>query len=411
MFLGIERMAQSKRNDVSSEVILRAIYFTKYASMICSVLQSIYIALLVVTYDKNTIFYSPIIWSTSSITYCLTFIRNRGFVVRSVKAICVRKKNANAELIQIISNTPETPRTPGFPVPACNLSSNISTADTNGSNMATIELPTLDSTTTKKDGIESKVVNSSARSSSVRHICHKSASDDIMLHTQRKSAVPQLCPVRNSDPTPTITPFRNSLNVNNRFELELSQSHSSSDDDEITDVAGMKINQRSCPALRSGEVTKAKSPKMAVHQSYEDMKSNTDNFVLSVPKKSEKLEIIIGDKEDPPSKRTSIYEEIDIGDDFIFVEDEVADKKKENHLTPMQITSVHTMPMTLLKIPRVASDVLLLQKSESAPMPPKEESDFMISLLAKQGFYTPRNSYKRSRRVGNDFEDSGLVFV
>ena len=102
--------------------------------------------------------------------------------------------------------------------------------------------------------------------------------------------------------------------------------------------------------------------------------------------------------------------------DFAFEDDDPGedDKKEGGSVDRMQLRQtgtggVKTLPMTSLKIPKFGSDLLLLQKSESAPMP-REEGEFMMSMLAKHGFLTPRNSYKSTKMpTANDFKD--LVFL
>eukprot|EP01083_Nonionella_stella_P163035 535761_1 len=62
------------------ENILRSVYTMRSLSMICIVLQSIYLALFTISYTVNTIYYLPILWSINACIYSLNFVRNRKYL-------------------------------------------------------------------------------------------------------------------------------------------------------------------------------------------------------------------------------------------------------------------------------------------------------------------------------------------
>eukprot|EP01084_Bolivina_argentea_P131355 231868_1 len=75
-FISIETIGKHSLNT-SNKDILNSVYFMKRASLICTIIQSIYLCIFIIVYNINVIFYLPILWSISSAIFTLNFIRNR----------------------------------------------------------------------------------------------------------------------------------------------------------------------------------------------------------------------------------------------------------------------------------------------------------------------------------------------
>eukprot|EP01084_Bolivina_argentea_P284715 488026_1 len=69
--------------DAANQQVLDAVYLMRKISLICTIIQSIYLCLFIIIYYINInliVIYIPILWSISSFIFALNFARNRAFV-------------------------------------------------------------------------------------------------------------------------------------------------------------------------------------------------------------------------------------------------------------------------------------------------------------------------------------------
>eukprot|EP01083_Nonionella_stella_P071074 190656_1 len=107
-FIGLSGSASSRRVSVSKlthtdEEVLRSVYFMRKVSLICTVLQSLYLFLFLVFYGINTeliIIYLPVLWSISSFIFALNFVRNRLCVQRMIKRMCCCNRHNKQDTVR-----------------------------------------------------------------------------------------------------------------------------------------------------------------------------------------------------------------------------------------------------------------------------------------------------------------------
>eukprot|EP01084_Bolivina_argentea_P110461 197235_1 len=78
--------------------ILQSVYFIRRTSLICTILNSLSLTVFVITYNIESVYYLPILWSISCAVNAFNFVRNRNFITNKLQRCCCDLKLNNTDV-------------------------------------------------------------------------------------------------------------------------------------------------------------------------------------------------------------------------------------------------------------------------------------------------------------------------